>query len=44
MRDVIEVTRLVLAIEAQIGLAGGADMRRAGLAQAAVFSRTDRRI
>jgi hypothetical protein len=42
MRDGIEATRLVSAIEAQTGLAAGA--RRTSLAQAAVFSQTDRRI
>ena len=35
-------TRLASAIEAQTGLAGGAEVRRASLAQGAVFSRTDR--
>jgi hypothetical protein len=34
--------RLASAIEAQIGSAGGAEVRRASLAQAAVFSQTDR--
>jgi hypothetical protein len=43
MRDGIEATRLVMAIEAQTGLARGA-RRRTSLAQAAVFSQTDRRI
>ena len=44
MRDVIEAIRLVLAIEAQTRFAGGADVRGTSLAQARVFSRTDRRI
>jgi hypothetical protein len=44
MRDVIEAISLVLAIEAETRLYGGADARRASLAQAAMFSRTDRRI
>jgi hypothetical protein len=35
-------TRLVSAIEARTGLAGGAEVRRANLAQAAVFGRTDK--
>jgi hypothetical protein len=34
--------RLVSAIDAQTGLAGGAEVRTASLAQAAVFSQTDR--
>ena len=34
--------RLASAIEAQIGSAGGAEVRRASLAQATEFSRTDR--
>jgi hypothetical protein len=42
MRDGIEATRPVSAIEAQTGLAEGAEVRRASLAQAAVFSQTDR--
>jgi hypothetical protein len=44
MRDVIEAISLVLTIEARTRLAGGADVRGTSLAQAAVFSRTDRRI
>ncbi len=35
-------TRLASAIEAQTGLAEGAEVRRASLAQVAVFSQTDR--
>ena len=42
MRDVIEAISLVLAIDARTRLAGGAEVRGASLAQAAVFSRTDR--
>jgi hypothetical protein len=37
-------TRLVSAIEAQTGLAGGAEVHWVSPAQAAVFSQTDRRI
>ena len=44
MRDVIEAISPVLAIDARTRLAGGAEVRAASLAQAAVFSRTDRRI
>ena len=44
MRDFIEATRLFSAIEARTSLGGGADVRGTSLAQAAVFSRTDRRI
>jgi hypothetical protein len=44
MRDLIEAISLVLAIEARTRLAGGAEVRGASLAQAAVSSRTDRRI
>ena len=42
MLDVIEAISLVLAIEAQSRLPGGADVPGASLAQAAVFSRTER--
>ena len=37
MRDGIEATRLVSAIEAQTRFAGGAEVRGASLAQAAVL-------
>ncbi|MGB7974055.1 MAG: hypothetical protein WCF81_06825 [Roseiarcus sp.] len=44
MHDVIDATRLDVAIEAQTGAAEGADVRRASFAQAAMLSRTDRPI
>ena len=44
MLDSIEAIGLVLAIEAQTRFAWGAEVRGTSLAQAAVFSRTDRRI
>ena len=42
MRDLIEAISLLLAIGTRARLAGGAEVRGVSLAQAAVFSRTDR--